>query len=131
MGNRECPHGSFGTIHRTGCHSNSEIKEMIERTHALPVTRQYQIPSLARSTAYYRSPATSEADLGLMRQIDELHLDYPFADSHKHVATLMKKIGIPALTRSPIPAVVIPLMQSGRRAARGQPSIHKTPLNET
>ena len=54
---------------------------MIDRTHPLPVSRQCQMLSLARSTAYYRPRETSESDLALMRRIDELHLDYPFAGS--------------------------------------------------
>jgi hypothetical protein len=39
---------------------------MIGRSHALPVTRQCQILSLARSTAYYRPQKAGEADLGLL-----------------------------------------------------------------
>ena len=89
---------------------------MIDRTHELPISRQCQILSLARSTAYYRPQDTSEADLTLMRCIDELHLEYPFAGSRmlrdmlkreghqigrKHVATLMKKMGIEALYKKP------------------------------
>jgi putative transposase len=89
---------------------------MIDRTHELPVSRQCQILSLARSTAYYRPQETSETDLALMRRIDELHLEYPFAGSRmlrdmlkheghqigrKHVATLMKKMGIEALYKKP------------------------------
>jgi putative transposase len=89
---------------------------MIDRTHELPVSRQCQILSLARSTAYYRPQETSEADLTLMRRMDELHLEHPFAGSRmlrdmlkreghqigrKHVATLMKKMGIEALYQKP------------------------------
>lgn len=89
---------------------------MIDRTHDLPVTRQCQILSLARSTAYYQPQEVSEADLVLMRRIDELHLEHPFAGSRmlrdilrgkgfpvgrKHVGTLMKKMGIEALYRKP------------------------------
>lgn len=89
---------------------------MIDRTHDLPVSRQCQILSLARSTAYYRPQETGEADMTLMRRIDELHLEYPFAGSRmlrdvlrreghrigrKHVATLMKKMGIEALYKKP------------------------------
>lgn len=89
---------------------------MIDRAHDLPVARQCRILWLARSTAYYRPQEASEADLVLMRRIDELHLEYPFAgsrmlrdllkrDGHqigrKHVATLMKKMGIEALYRKP------------------------------
>ena len=82
---------------------------MIDRSHALPVRRQCTMLSLSRSTAYYDRKETSMADLALMRRMDELHLEYPFAGSRmlrdllkgeghrigcKHVATLMKKIGI-------------------------------------
>jgi len=89
---------------------------MIDRTHELPVTRQCQILSLARSTAYYRPQQANETDLGMMRRMDELHLDYPFAGSRmlrdllrreghevgrRHVRTLMRKIGIDALYKKP------------------------------
>lgn len=89
---------------------------MIDRTHELPVARQCQILSLARSTAYYRPQDANAADLALMRRIDELHLEHPFAGSRmlrdmlkheghaigrKHVATLMKKMGIEALYKKP------------------------------
>jgi putative transposase len=89
---------------------------MIDRTDELPVARQCQILALARSTAYYRAQEVGEADLALMRRIDELHLDRPFAGSRmlrdilqreghrvgrKHVATLMKKMGIEALYKKP------------------------------
>lgn len=80
------------------------------------MSRQCQILSLARSTAYYRPQDTSVVDLALMRRIDALHLDHPFAGSRmlrdmlkregypigrKHVATLMKKMGIEALYKKP------------------------------
>lgn len=52
---------------------------MIDRTHDLPVTRQCQILQLARSTAYYEAVPISAEDLALMRRIDELHLEHPFA----------------------------------------------------
>ena len=89
---------------------------MIDRTHDLPVVQQCKILSLSRSTAYYKPQETSQCDLALMRRIDELHLDYPFAGSRmlrdllrrdglevgrKHVATLMKKMRIVALYKKP------------------------------
>ena len=92
------------------------IKEIIDRHHELPISRQCQILSLPRSTADYRPQQTSEADLALMRRIDELHLEFPFAGSRmlrdlphregftvgrKHVATLMKQMGIEALYKKP------------------------------
>jgi hypothetical protein len=75
---------------------------MIDRSHALPVTRQ------ARET--------SAADLAIMRRIDALHMEFPFAGSRLlrdllaaegikvgrlHVSTLMKKMAIEAIYRRP------------------------------
>jgi putative transposase len=100
---------------------------MIDRTHDLPVARQCQILSLARSSAYYRHQQVSEADLALMRRIDALHLEHPFCGSRmlrdmlrreahdvgrKHVATLMKKMGIEALYKKPLPPAAIPRIRS-------------------
>jgi putative transposase len=89
---------------------------MISPAHALPVTRQCQLLALPRSSVYYVPQAVSTADLALMRQLDALHLAYPFAGSRllrdllrlrgvlvgrKHVATLMRRMGIEALYRRP------------------------------
>ena len=52
---------------------------MIDRTHPLAVQRQCQLRKLARSTAYYHLTPVSETGLALMRRIDALHLQYPFA----------------------------------------------------
>ena len=89
---------------------------MIDRTHDLPVTRQCQILDLARSSAYYEPAPISPTDLALMRRIDQLHMEFPFAGSRmlrdllrqeghpvgrRHVRTLMNKMGIEALYRKP------------------------------
>ncbi len=89
---------------------------MIDPTHQLPVVRQATLLELSRASLYYRPQSVSEADLVLMRRIDEIHLDHPFAGARmlrdmlrregyeigrKHVATLMKRIGIEALYRRP------------------------------
>ena len=52
---------------------------MIDKNHELPVVRQAQLLELSRSSVYYRAPPTSESDLKLLRRIDELHLEHPFA----------------------------------------------------
>ena len=85
---------------------------MIERTHLLPVRRQCQLLKLARSTAYYHPAPVSETALALMRRIDERHLAHPFAGARmlrdllrqeghaigrRHVATLMRRMGIEAV----------------------------------
>ena len=89
---------------------------MIDTNHRLPVVRQAQLLELSRSSVYYLPRPTSSEDLALMRRIDELHLEHPFAGSRmmrdflkgeghfigrKHVATLMKTMGIEALYRKP------------------------------
>jgi putative transposase len=89
---------------------------MIDREHALPVNRQVRLVGIARSSAYYESRPVSEADLKLMRRIDELHLEFPFAGARmlarllrregikvgrRHVGTLMKRMGIEALYCKP------------------------------
>ena len=89
---------------------------MIDRRHALPVVRQAKALSICRASVYYRPRPVGEADLGLMRRIDELHLEHPFAGSRmlrdilrreglasgrRHVATLLRRIGIEALYRKP------------------------------
>jgi putative transposase len=92
---------------------------MIQRDHDLSVKRQAQLLGISRGSVYYLPRPVSSADLGLMRQIDELHMEQPFAGSRmlrdmlrakgfgvgrKHVATLMKRMGIEALYRRPTPA---------------------------
>jgi putative transposase len=89
---------------------------MIDRTHALPVARQCQLLKLARSTAYYHPKPVADTALALMRRIDELHLQYPFAGARmlrallrqegpaigrRQVVTLMRRMGITAIYRKP------------------------------
>jgi putative transposase len=87
---------------------------MINVEHKLSLTRQAQLLELSRASLYYAPVGVSDADLWLMRKIDELHLELPFAGSRmlrdllnadgydvgrKHVATLMRKMGIEAIYR--------------------------------
>src|SRR2546426_4787075 len=58
-----------------------ERKAMIDSDHRLPVVRQAQLLELSRSSVYYLPRPTSNADLAVMRRIDELHLERPFAGS--------------------------------------------------
>ena len=89
---------------------------MIDRDHDLPVARQAKVLNLSRSSLYYNPRPVSAEDLALMRRLDELHLDYPFAGARmlrsllrrqgicvgrRHVATLMKRMGISAIYRRP------------------------------
>ena len=89
---------------------------MIDRDHDLPIIRQAKALNISRGSVYYKPRPVSAEDLALMRRIDELHLDYPFAGSRMlrdmlgrdgfpvgrlHVATLMKRMGIEAIYRRP------------------------------
>ena len=89
---------------------------MIDRTHDLPLTRQAKVLKLSRSSLYYQPRPVSPADLAIMRRIDELHLDYPFAGSRMlrdllrgegveigrcRIRTMMKRMGIEAIYRRP------------------------------
>jgi len=89
---------------------------MIDRGHALSVTKQAEAVGIARSTVYYLPRAVPPEDLALMKQIDKLHVDFPFAGSRmlrrllaingskvgrRHVKTLMQRMGIEALYRRP------------------------------
>ncbi|WP_424579111.1 MULTISPECIES: IS3-like element ISRj2 family transposase [Bradyrhizobium] len=94
----------------------AERKAMIDRDHDLSIVRQAKVLKLARSTVYYEPRPVSAEDLALMRRLDELHLDYPFAGARmlrsllrregvyagrRHIATLMKRMGIEAVYRRP------------------------------
>jgi putative transposase len=54
---------------------------MIDRSHALPITRQAKAPGVIRSTVYALPRSIPERDLELMKRIDRLHLEMPFAGS--------------------------------------------------
>lgn len=87
---------------------------MIDPKHELPVTRQAELVGISRAAVYYVPRPIPEADLALMRRIDELHLEYPFAGARtlrdlleqediyagrKHIGTLMRRMGVEALVR--------------------------------
>src|ERR1700754_4414240 len=89
---------------------------MIDRGHNLALGRQAELLGLSRSTLYYEPRPVPAAELAIMRRIDELHLDYPFAGSRmlrdllrgegvvigrELVATLMRRMGIEAIYRKP------------------------------
>ena len=89
---------------------------MIDPNHKLPISRQVELLQISRSSIYYRPRLISDADLMLMRRIDELHMNYPFAGSRmlrdilihqgievgrRHVRTLMRRMGIETLYRKP------------------------------
>lgn len=89
---------------------------MIDRDHDLPLVRQAELLRLSRSTLYYEPRPVSTVELAVMRRIDALHLEYPFAGSRmlrdllrgegiaigrELVATMMRRMRIEALYRRP------------------------------
>ena len=89
---------------------------MIDRAHELPLGRQAELLQLSRSSLYYEPRPVPPAGLAIMRRIDELHLDHPFAGSRmlrdmlraegvgigrEKVAALMRRMSIEALYRRP------------------------------
>jgi putative transposase len=89
---------------------------MIDREHDLPLTKQAKTLNISRRSLYYVPELVRPADLALMRQMDKLHLEFPFAGSRmlrdllaadgskvgrRHVTTLMRKMGIEAVYRRP------------------------------
>ncbi|MGJ0395056.1 MAG: IS3 family transposase [Methylocystis sp.] len=99
--------------HKSGI---AERKKMIDRDHDLSIARQSKALGVARSSVYYKPRPVSAEDLDLMRRLDKLHLEHPFAGARmlrdllrregvavgrRHVATLMKRMGIEAIYRRP------------------------------
>ncbi len=103
---------------------------MIDREHPLPQKRQAELLQISRSSLYYAPVPFSKADLELMREIDRLHTDYPFAGARmlrdmlnrmgyrvgrRHISRLMNVMGIEALYRR-------------RRGTKTSPDHQKYPL---
>ena len=89
---------------------------MIDREHALPISKQTKVLRISRGSVYYLPRPVSASDLEVMRHLDRLHLEHPFAGSRmlhgllisenykigrRHVKTLMRRMGIEALYRRP------------------------------
>ena len=89
---------------------------MIDREHDLSITRQAEVLQISRGSVYYLPRPVPDADLAIMRRLDRLHLEFPFAGSRmlrgllaaegckigrRHVKTLMRQMGIEALYRRP------------------------------
>ena len=81
---------------------------MIDRNHRLALTKQAALLRISRGSVYYEPVPVSAANLALMRQLDELHIEFPFAGARmlrgllavqgskvgrRHVTTLMRIMG--------------------------------------
>ena len=84
---------------------------------------------ISRGSVYYKPRPVPEADLAIMRRLDRLHLEFPFAGSRmlrglpaaegckigrRHVKTLMRRMGIEALYRRPRTTSPSPAIRSTR-----------------
>jgi putative transposase len=56
---------------------------MIDREHDLSMTRQAEVLQISRGSVYYLPLPlpVPDADLAIMRRLDRLHLEFPFAGS--------------------------------------------------
>ena len=97
------------------------VNEHIDRKRSTasticPLTKQAEALRISRSSVYYLPRPVPGADLAIMRRLDRLHLEFPFAGSRmlqgllapegskigrRHVRTLMRRMGIEALYRRP------------------------------
>ncbi|MBK6304755.1 MAG: IS3 family transposase [Gemmatimonadetes bacterium] len=114
IGELALENGFFRTRARQG--RPAERQAMIDRTHPLSVTRQAAALGISRGAVYYVPRPMSPGDLALMRQIDVLHLDFPFAGARmlrrllrgdfpgvgrRRIGTLMLHMGIAAVCPQP------------------------------
>ena len=89
---------------------------MIDRGHDLPIAKQAEVLRISRGSVYYLPRPVPATDLEVMRRLDRLHLEFPFAGSRmlrgllaaegckigrRHVKTLMQRMAIEALYRRP------------------------------
>lgn len=89
---------------------------MIEPSNKVSVRRQCRLMDVARSGVYREEPGVGEEDKRLMKQLDRLHLEFPFYGSRKlrlelksggmnvnrkRVQRLMQMMGIAAMVPKP------------------------------
>src|SRR4051794_28920749 len=92
------------------------LRRPLEPKHDLSIAKQAEALGISRGRVYDLPRPVLAADLAIMRRIDELHLEFPFAGSRmlrdllkqegidigrRHVSTLMKRMGLEALYRKP------------------------------
>ena len=113
---------------------------MIVREHDLPISKQAKVLRISRGSVYYLPRPVSATDLEVMRRLDRLHLEFPFAGSRmlrgllssdgykigrRHVKTLMKRIGIEALYRRPRTTEEHPARHSKGRLPAHRPHLKR------
>ena len=119
---------------------------MIDREHDLPITGQAKVLGISRGSVYYLPRPVPAADLAAMRRMDEMHLEFPFAGSRmlrdllnregiqigrRHVATLMKRMGIEALYRRPNTSKPAPQSALSRHWTQRQAPSQRKPVPQS
>ncbi|EIA1343614.1 IS3 family transposase [Vibrio parahaemolyticus] len=113
-------HAKIGQLTNFGQSARSldraQRKSSLVKSTQLPIKRQCELLSIARSTAYYQPIGLSAEEIELRRMIDEIHLQYPFMGSRrirnelakkghnvnrKRVVRLMRDMGIGAIYSKP------------------------------
>ena len=105
---------------------------MTSRDQGLSIGKQAKVLGTSRGSVYDLPRPVSPADLAVMRRMEELYLNSPFAGSRmlrdllrqegiiigrRHVATLMKRMRIEALYRKPSPSKPAPVRKEPGPAA--------------
>ncbi|MFK8077888.1 MAG: IS3 family transposase [Granulosicoccus sp.] len=74
--------------------TRAQRKETVSNKELLPISNQCQLLGLARSTYYYAPKPISEAELALMKLIDQCYLDLPFYGTRRVKDWLLDKHGL-------------------------------------
>jgi putative transposase len=74
----------------------SERRRLVSPDEQVSVRRQCELFGISRSGVYYVPVEPDSEELELMRQIDELHLEYPFYGS-RSIARELRGRECPAL----------------------------------
>lgn len=89
---------------------------MIDRTHALPITKQAAVLGISRGAVYYTPRPMTAFDLAVMRRMDAVHLEMPWFGARalrrvlkaefpgvgrRRIGTLMRTMGLSAIAPQP------------------------------
>ena len=74
-------------------------QKLIDDSLQISVSKQAKLLKVSRGCYYYRPKPVSSSDLKLMRCIDELHMQYPFAGS-RMMRDLLNRQGHHKLTKT-------------------------------
>ena len=66
-------------------------KELIEPCKQLSLRRQCELVGISRSGFYHEPVPETEANLALMRRLDQLHLEHPVYGSRRLTALLQRE----------------------------------------